>query len=97
MNYLLDIGIDKDVLKRALINNSKQTIEDAEWNIELVVNNIYYLKSVGIECIDKIIINRFDILLRNNQDLQDSINNLKDNNVIELINKDIKYIYYLDK
>ena len=44
MNYLLDIGIDKDVLKRALINNSKQTIEDAEWNIELVVNNIYYLK-----------------------------------------------------
>ncbi len=97
MNYLLDIGIEQDVIKRALINNSKQTIDDAEWNIELVISNINYLKSIGIECIDKIIINRFDILLRNSNNLKETIDNLEDNNVIELINKDIKYIYYLDK
>lgn len=97
MNYLLDIGVEQDVIKRALINNSKQTIDDAEWNIELVISNINYLKSIGIECIDKIIINRFDILLRNSNNLKETIDNLEDNNVIELINKDIKYIYYLDK
>ena len=97
MNYLLDISIEQDVIKRALINNSKQTIDDAEWNIELVISNINYLKSIGIECIDKIIINRFDILLRNSNNLKETIDNLEDNNVIELINKDIKYIYYLDK
>ena len=97
MNYLLDIGIEQDVIKRALINNSKQTIDDAEWNIELVISNINYLKGIGIECIDKIIINRFDILLRNSNNLKETIDNLEDNNVIELINKDIKYIYYLDK
>ncbi len=97
MNYLLDIGIEQDVIKKALINNSKQTIDDAEWNIELVISNINYLKSIGIECIDKIIINRFDILLRNSNNLKETIDNLDDNNVIELINKDIKYIYYLDK
>lgn len=97
MNYLLEIGIEQDVIKRALINNSKQTIDDAEWNIELVISNINYLKSIGIECIDKIIINRFDILLRNSNNLKETIDNLEDKNVIELINKDIKYIYYLDK
>ncbi len=97
MNYLIDIGIGQDIIKRALINNSKQTIDDAEWNIELVISNINYLKSIGIECIDKIIINRFDILLRNSNNLKETIDNLEDKNVIELINKDIKYIYYLDK
>ena len=38
MNFLLDCGISEEALKKILLNNSEQMVDDAEWNIERVVS-----------------------------------------------------------
>lgn len=97
MEFLLDCGISEESVKKAVVNNSEQTILDAEWNMERVVSSINYLNEIGIRQIDKILINRFDILLRGRKNLEKLFSKLELNKVISLINKDIKYIYYLDR
>ena len=96
MNYLLDCGISQDILENILNNNSEQTILDAEWNIERVVSSLNYLKEIGITQINKILINRFDILLRGRKNLEEKFNNLETKKIVDMINKDIQYVYYLD-
>lgn len=96
MEFLLDCGISLESVQKAVVSNSTQTILDAEWNIDRVVSSIDYLNEIGIKQIDKILINRFDILLRGRQSLEKIFNKLDVNKIIDLINKDIKYIYYLD-
>lgn len=96
MEFLLDCGISEESVKKAVVNNSEQTILDAEWNMDRVVSSIDYLNEIGIKQIDKILINRFDILLRGRKNLEKLFSKLELKKVISLINKDIKYIYYLD-
>ncbi len=96
MEFLLDCGISEESVKKAVVNNSEQTILDAEWNMDRVVSSINYLNEIGIKQIDKILINRFDILLRGRNNLEKLFSKLELKKVINLINKDIKYIYYLD-
>lgn len=97
MNFLLKCGISEDVLKKVEVNNSKQTILDAEWNMERVVSSIEYLNSIGIKQINKILINRFDIVLRGEKNLREKFEKLGTKDTVEKINKDIKNICYLDK
>ena len=96
MNFLKDCGISNEIIKKIISNNSEQTIMAAEWNIERVVSSLEYLEEIGITQINKILINRFDILLRGRDNLEKIIKGSKKDNVVDLINEDIKYIYYLD-
>lgn len=96
MNFLKDCGISNEIIKKIISNNSEQTIMAAEWNIERVVSSLEYLEEIGITQINKILINRFDILLRGRDNLEKIIKESKKDNVVDLINEDIKYIYYLD-
>lgn len=96
MDFLLECGIDNETLTKIRLNNSSQLIIDAEWNIERVVNTINYLRKIGINVIDKILINRFDIILRGEDSLRESFNKTDQSKLIQMINKDIKYLYYLD-
>lgn len=96
MKFLSDYGISDDVIQKVISNNSEQTCMAAEWNIEKVVSSLDYLKKIGLEQINKVLINRFDILLRGRENLEKSIEKSKKENIIDLINEDIKYIYYLD-
>ena len=96
MNFLKDCGISNEIIKKIISNNSEQTIMAAEWNIERVVSSLEYLEEIGITQINKILINRFDILLRGRDNLEKIIKKKKKDNVVDLINEDIKYIYYLD-
>ncbi len=96
MDFLLECGIDNETLTKIRLNNSSQLIIDAEWNIERVVNTINYLRKIGINVIDKILINRFDIILRGEDSLRESFNKTNQSKLIQMINKDIKYLYYLD-
>jgi len=96
MNFLKDCGISNEIIKKVISNNSEQTIMAAEWNIERVVSSLEYLEEIGVTQINKILINRFDILLRGRDNLEKIIKESKKDNVVDLINEDIKYIYYLD-
>ena len=96
MKFLSDYGISDEVIKKIISNNSEQTIMAAEWNIERVVSSLEYLEEIGVTQINKILINRFDILLRGRDNLEKIIKESKKDNVVDLINEDIKYIYYLD-
>ena len=96
MNYLLNYGISEDVLENVVINNSEQTILDAEWNIERVVSSLDYLKEIGITEINNILLNRFDILLRGRKELEVKFNNLETKKIVDMINKDIQNVFYLD-
>ena len=88
MNFLLDCGISEEALKKILLNNSEQMVDDAEWNIERVVSSINYLKEIGIEVVDKILINRFDIVLRGKEELEKDFDKLNLKQLVEMINKD---------
>ena len=96
MKFLSDYGISDEVIKKIISNNSEQTIMAAEWNIERVVSSLEYLEEIGVTQINKILINRFDILLRGRDNLEKIIKESKKDNVVDLINEDLKYIYYLD-
>lgn len=96
MNFLRECGISDEIIKKIKLNNSAQTIMAAEWNIERVVSSLEFLEKIGIKQINKILINRFDILLRGRENLEKIIKESKKDNIVELINEDIKYIYYLD-
>ena len=96
MKFLSDYGISDEVIQKVISNNSEQTRMAAEWNIEKVVSSLTYLEEIGIEQINKVLINRFDILLRGRENLEKSIKESKKENLVDLINEDIKYIYYLD-
>jgi hypothetical protein len=97
MKFLLDLGISNETLEKIQTNNSDQLMLDAEWNIERVVSSIEYLREIGITNIDKLLINRFDIVLRGKEDLEETFKNLDQDKIVEMINKDIKYVYYLDR
>lgn len=96
MNFLLNCGITEEVLKKIIVNNSEQLILDAEWNVERVVESINYLRSLGITNMEKLLINRFDIVLRGEKSLKETMEALEVEKLVEMINEDIKYVYYLD-
>ena len=97
MNFLLDCDLSIGTLKKIIKNNSKQTLLCAEWNIERVVESINYLKRIGIVKIDNILINRFDIVLRGETSLEKSFDKFGKTKLVNLINKNIKNIIYLDQ
>lgn len=97
MDFLLNCGISEDILRKVEVNNSKQTILDAEWNMERVVSSIDYLNRIGIKQINKILINRFDIVLRGEKNLKEKFERMGTKELVDKINKDIKNICYLDK
>lgn len=96
MNFLMMCGVTNDVIKKIIENNNDSIILNAEWNIENVVSSIEYFKSIGIENIDDILINRFDIFLRGREKLKKKIDSLKEIDFINSINLDIKNINLLD-
>ncbi len=96
MKFLSDYGISNEIIQKVISNNSEQTCMAAEWNIERVVSSLNYLEEIGIKQINKVLINRFDILLRGRENLEKSIKDSKKENIVDLINEDIKYIYFLD-
>ena len=97
MNFLLNCGISKDIINEIIYNNSNQIIEDAEWNMDRVVSSIQYLKEIGINEVNNILINRFDIILRGRKSLEEQIDKKKDINIVEQINRDFSNLYYLDQ
>lgn len=97
MNFLLNCGISEDIVKKIENNNSKQTLLDAEWNIERVVSSIIFLDKIGIKNLNKILINRFDIVLRGEKSLNESFEKIGKKKLVNLINKDLNNIFYLDQ
>ena len=97
MNFLINCGISKDIINQIEYNNSDQMLEDAEWNMDRVVSSIKYLKEIGINQINNILINRFDIVMRGRKSLEKQIDRKKDLNIVEAINSDFSNLYYLDQ
>ena len=96
MDYLLECGVSEEVLNKITVNNSELILTEAEWNIERVVSSIEYLCEIGIENIDKILINRFDLVLRGREVLMETTSKLDVHDLVSKINDDIKYAYYFD-
>lgn len=97
MEFLLDCGVSKEILQKVIVNNSNQTILNAEWNIERVVSSLEYLNEIGIKQINNILINRFDIVLRGKKSLKEKFDKLGTKKTVNMINKDMQYICYLDQ
>lgn len=97
MNFLLNCGVSKEILDKIKINNTEQTMLDAEWNMERVVSSLQYLNEIGINQINNILINRFDIVLRGRKSLENKINKLSIKDIVSKINNDISNICYLDE
>lgn len=97
MEFLLNCGITEETLRKIKINNSEQILKDAEWNADRVISSIKYLEEIGLENIDKLLINRFDIALRGEASLRETFEKVDVEKLVDMINSDIKYVYYLDR
>ena len=97
MNFLLNCGISKETLDKIKINNTEQTMLDAEWNMERVVSSLQYLNEIGINQINSILINRFDIVLRGRKSLENKINNLSIKDIVNKIDSLGRKAYYIPK
>ncbi len=97
MEFLLDCGVSKEILQKVIVNNSNQTLLNANWNIERVVSSLEYLNEIGIKQINNILINRFDIVLRGKKNLKEKFDELGIKKTVNMINKDMQYINILDQ
>lgn len=88
MNYLLEIGINKDVLNEVIRHNGEAISVSFECNKENVVNIINFFKQIGIKNIAELLIYEVDVFLEDFEFIRSKINN----DAVDFINDDFTCI-----
>lgn len=91
MNYLLELGINKNSLEKIINHNGEAIYFSIESNVENITNIINYLKSINIKNIDELLIYEIDFFLNNYEDIKNKITKY-DIDKINNINNDCTYI-----
>ncbi|MBQ4584467.1 MAG: hypothetical protein IJA94_06230 [Bacilli bacterium] len=85
MKYLVDLGISKDIVD--LLDDA--TCYNMKINEKKITEIILYLKNIGINNLDELIINELRILYMDFEDIRSAFNNCNQKEMVELINNDI--------
>lgn len=91
MNYLMNLGIDKETIDEIIEKNGNAIIPSFEYNEEKITNIINYLKYVGIKNIRELLIYEVDLFLRDFDKIKRKIR-VEDFETIYNINGDYTYI-----
>ena len=84
MEFIKELNIDENTLKKIIEQNSEAIIYTLETNKKDIKEIIDYIKKIGIKPINELLIYEFDFFL---MDI-DSIKNKLNNELIENINND---------
>ena len=95
MNYLLELGFDKetiDLLKNTLPENTIKTFEKEQENI---TNNINYLKNLGVKNYMDAFIKFYNMFLLDTKDFDDIFNKYDNEDLIAKLEKNVAIMEYL--
>ena len=92
MQFLIDAGFKTDVIGDIEKNNEPSVVFDFLCNKDNASKIIEYFKSIGIEKIDELLINKIEIFLVDYDSLIKSFNNYDISTLVQLINEDINAI-----
>ena len=76
MKFLIDYGVSPLVVDKIIQNNDEILIKNAEFDSEIVLNNIKYFESIGIKRIDDLLIERLDLFFNKTDRLKKEFNKL---------------------
>lgn len=92
MNFLLDYGIDKNTIQKIKENNESSTIFyflTLKENVKEVIN---YLKSIKVEVIDILLVNRIELFLLPVESIKERFENYNVEILVQLMNEDINVL-----
>ena len=95
MRYLSDLGISENTITK--LNNLLPYLEHEalEKHSALVTKNINYLKNVGIDNIDLVFSNYYDLFLLDSSKFESIFNKYEASDLADKINKNAEIIEFL--
>lgn len=95
MQKLLDLGISDEVIKMIRDNNDSALFFNFICSLDNAILNIEYFRSIGIEVVDSLLINRLEIFLVENDKIRETFDNYDVLILAKLINEDINAVNLL--
>jgi len=96
MDILLENGINKETVERIKNNNDEMLLSNIELESENIILNLNYLKKIGIERIDDLLIQRLDLFFIPNKKLKEEIERFNIEVLVNLINQDFNNLELID-
>ena len=91
MKYLTNLGIKEETLDKIIKQNGDAIELSIECNEENITNIILFLKKIGIQNIDYLLIYEFDIFLTDFEIIKSKLMECS-NEIIDTINNDFTFI-----
>ncbi len=88
IDFLKNVGISDDTLIEMLKNNNETAIFDLSCNEEDAINIINYIKNIGINNIDELLVYRMDIFFLTFEQLVKRLSKFNIPVLVNLINED---------
>ena len=92
MNFLLDYGVDKNTIQKIKENNEPSTVFYSLTLKENVKEVINYLKSIKVEVIDTLLVNRLELFLLPVERIKERFESYNIEVLVQLINEDINVL-----
>ena len=95
LDFLKDCGIKQEIidyLENKLFENTQYCINCNEIEIKKIIK---YFRSIGIKCIDDIILNNLDLFLLTSSEIEEKFNKYDIPRLVELINNNYEVIYQI--
>ena len=92
MNFLLDYGVDKNTIQKIKENNEPSTVFyflTLKENVKEVIN---YLKSIKVEVIYTLLVNRLELFLLPVERIKERFESYNIEVLVQLINEDINVL-----
>ena len=95
--FLLDLGFSRELINNIIKINGENTYADLCFNAEDATNIINYLKEIGIQPIEELLIYKIDIFFMNLIAIKGYALKKKINELVDLVNEDFSNIDLLFK
>ncbi len=95
MEGLQDLGVSTEVIKEMKDNNDPALIFNFICSLDNAIKNIEYFKSIGIEVIDTLLVNRLEFFLIDHDKVKEAFDDFDTLTLVKLINEDINAVNIL--
>ena len=95
MKFLEKYDFNKEEISSFLNNSPKKLIDAIKDNKKLVIENIDYLKSLGVTNYQQIFLEYYDMFLMDHSNFVEIFSKYESEDLIAKLNKNIKIVEYL--
>ena len=95
MDFLKEFDVSEETIIKIEKYNERTMIFNFICSKDEVINNIEYLKSIGIKVIDLLLIYRLELFMIDSNKVKEAFDNYDITTLVQLINEDINAINIL--